>query len=109
MPDPEATSIILSRAEPTLSTRVVNTARRLRGGLILRAHDFAARHDLVPPDFDSDGRLNMADAGAVVGEWLHQLRRRMAFYPEEALAWKVGLGALVVLLVGLAVAVRMFS
>jgi hypothetical protein len=109
MPEFHAPTVIAPPPHPRLATRLANAAGRCARGLVLRAHALAERLDLVPPEFDADQALDRTDARAVAGEWLHQLKRRMALYPEEALAWKVGLTALSALLVGLAVAVRSLS
>ena len=73
--------------------------------LILRAHALAERLDLAPPEFGRGRSLRMTDAEQVVGEWLRQLRRWAAFYPEEAFAWKIGAAVLALALTGLVLAV----
>jgi len=93
----------------SLRERVARSSARAARRILLAAHRLAERLDMVPPAFGAGRELDMDDAGQVAREWLRQLRRRMADYPEEAFAWKAGawiLGALLVGMVAMVGAIR---
>lgn len=109
MPIPILTPYDEVLEDRSLGEKAGRRAGRACRRLMLAAHRLAERLDLVPPAFGDGRELDMADAGAVAREWLHQLRRRMADYPEEAFAWKAGaciLGGLLLTLIVTVGAIR---
>jgi hypothetical protein len=85
---------------PTPAPARAGRVRRLAGAAVLWSHRMAERFDLVPTEFGEDRSIDPRDAGAVVREWLRQLRLWAAYNPEELLALKAGAVAL-----GLALAI----
>ena len=91
----------LPAAASTWPENLAGAAGRTCRAAILWAHAAADRLDWLPSEWGRDAEVDMADAGAVAGEWVRRLRHWAADYPEDALAWKIGAAVLAAVLAGL--------